>query len=425
MMNIKNLKYFDVNKVNASSLLLRFNMKWHAQIMKDTLIRYKILLFFFAAIISPSFSSLINMISGPVKSLIVTHSSVASISLSLLIYQFLGLIWMAIHQLVFSKQPWEKYLISLPITDNQKIYSDIVMLLLSNLLIWFPLGLASAIECVKSYPNFLAILLLIEKCLLNLLLIMLAQLCWIKRKYLLFISVILIDSIVIYQTLVHSIFLQSIITLILTLIALIQLSNCYYNQNKMHLKKINTNLGNRSECETNYIKIMPFVRIQVKNMFVDNYAQSSMTAIVILLTTIFSLLILTYGKDSPILLLILLTLIFINSFTISNLYLKLYVKRKMYSYYLFSLPITRIRFFKDDLFILGSILLFSNAMILIFSIYTGLISQINKISIAILGSIVFLIVSYFPQIKFKHHGQFITLALMFMFIITTYFFIIF
>lgn len=421
MKNNKIITNFTGKKADAGSLLLRFSMKWHGQVMKDTLIRYKILLFFLAAIIAPSFTSLMNIIVWPVKGLVIAHPGIFNIFISLLAYQLLALIWIAVHQRVFVKQPWEKYLLSLQLTDKQKIYSDIAMLLMSDLLICIPIILAGGIEGVKSYPSFINLILIVQKLLLNISLILFIQLIWIKQRYILFLSVLLLDSVAICQSLINEPGIQSIITFGILFFTLTQFIICYKKPKKRRLQEIKTIPIHHNAEEKSYVKNMPFVRIQVKNMFMDNYAQASMSAMVILLTTVFSLFVLIYGKDSPVLLLIILAIMFINSFTVSNLFVKLYEKRNTYTYYLFSLPMTRITIFKNDLLILGPILLFSNMLILLFTIYTGLTAQLTQFSVAVLGSIIFLIISYFPQIKFKHYGQFISLILMIVFITIIYF----
>lgn len=411
----------NIKKTTPSVALLNFNLMWHGQVMKNILLRYKIFFLFIILILAPTLSSLEFIVTSPTKNLISTHANSLAIIVSLMVYQGLGLIWILLQQSVFSNQPWDKYLISLPITKKEKAISEIFMLIIADTVIWVPLLLSGYLEIIKNHSDYSNSFLIIAKCIINIMLILLMQLAWRKAKYKILISVLVIDIVFIFLSAIPFNGIKLIVVMTLFVVALFQVNSCfgeeykervrsYYNkklENNIYTQKIGT--------------IFPFEKIQIANLILENSSQIIIPAASIILIFVLSIMFVKYGEKNSNLLLILSSCMLINGLILCNLFARLDTQRNLFLSYLCSLPIAKVKLFKSDMVLLGAILIGINLSSLLIALRFSLgKNYFFEFIITFLTPIIFLSATYYPQIRYKKYGFFVSLIVMLLFILVNY-----
>ncbi|GEM_PF-2422929 len=396
---------------NTVLALLRFNMQWHAQVMKNILIRYKILVLFIILMLAPTLTSLQYIVTLPTKSLVTIHGNAIEIFVSLILFQGLGLIWAAVQQAVFLSQPWEKYLSALPVTNKQKMLYETLMLLTANILIWIPLFIAGSAEIIKNHNNIVYILLISEMFISNVLLVLLAQSAWRNRTYKILISVFILDVIFTTQAIFSSTLIQLSIIASVIFITLMQIKKCFIpklnvkNYSLDHQKKIKRHLQNFQ------IRLV-FARIQLKDLLLINYSQLTIVILTLFITTMLSLIFVKQAQENSNLLLIISTFMLINALTLSNVFARLVSQRKSFSSYLNSLPLSRKHLFKNDLLTTGLFLCLCNLIILSLLSIAASRNLFLMTIVSLLVPLLYLSATYFPQVRYKKYGFFISLMMM-------------
>jgi len=71
-------------KVDPLHKLLGFKLAWHGKVMKDVLIKYKLLIIFLLLLLAPSFHSLVYIISLPAKAIVSKETSLLNYFQSIL-----------------------------------------------------------------------------------------------------------------------------------------------------------------------------------------------------------------------------------------------------------------------------------------------------------------------------------------------------
>lgn len=388
--------------------LLRFNFQWHAHILKDILFRYKIFIIFIALLVSPTIYSLVTLVSSPLKAIFSdSMASNLSIGLSLIGYQLASLSWVILHKVFFAKSSWGKYLSSLNITFWQKIIIDTVALLMINVVLFLPLVITFVLALVHTQGIKFEYSLLFSKLFFTVTTLLLLQSLFLNKKYKSMFNLIILDGLflLVEEQVNHA--LQAALILVLAGVAVILMIFSYRN----HVAKVK-----KVVCKFDKIKLVnieqsfSFHKIQIKNI-IGNVSQLTMLTLILIFTNAFFMyFIITGGSDQHFQLLISLAML-MNALILCNLFRWLDEQWSSYSFYVMSLPITTAKLFFNQFLILTAPVLILN--IFIFSIDEILNSgqSYYKNIYSILISILFLIVSYYPQIRFKRYGFFVSLLL--------------
>ncbi len=149
--------------MNVVITMLKFNLQWYGRAMRDILFRYKILTLFCILLICPTLASLINLFTLPLKSLFLYPvTNVMALCGSLFFYQVFAVIWISMLYIILFKQPWQKYLVTLPLSSSQKKLIDVSLLLFVDIIMWIPLLLASIASIFESSFSLYSILLIMD-----------------------------------------------------------------------------------------------------------------------------------------------------------------------------------------------------------------------------------------------------------------------
>lgn len=404
-----------IKTVNPVTALLNFNIVWYGQVMKFILLRYKILILFILLLLAPTLSSLMYIVAFPAKNLVSLHTNYMAVIASLMAYQGLGLMWVLLQQSVFSKQPWDKYLSSLPVTKNQKILSETIMLALVNFVIWIPLLLAGFFEIIKNNSDFVSFVLIIEKIIINMFLILLVQLAWRKHKYTILSLVFFADASLVLQEIFANNFEKLIFISFLISASFILINLCFRDQKTVKNPNNNAQLSIVS-YPSYFNSTMPFVKIQLINLLKNNAGQLIIPIVGLLIVLILSILCANYSDTSSTASFIISSCMMVNGLILSNIFARINTQRKRFSNYLTSLPISRTEIFVSDMILLSLALVTCNLVILLSTMKSTFAVSI----ISLLTPIFLLSVTYFPQIKYKRYGFFISMMITPIFIWVNY-----
>ena len=69
---------FHLGGIRSLPKLLKFQLAWHASVMKDILIKYKILAIFILLLIAPTIHALINFISLPAMAIVANNPAIST-----------------------------------------------------------------------------------------------------------------------------------------------------------------------------------------------------------------------------------------------------------------------------------------------------------------------------------------------------------
>ncbi|EKD72172.1 MAG: hypothetical protein ACD_45C00744G0008 [uncultured bacterium] len=414
MMNKTSINF---NQNHAVIALLRFNIRWYGRVMKDILIRYKLFVLFLMAMMSSSLTDIFHFFAWPVKNLVsypVTNRMYIVVSLAT--YQSFALLWVALHQLVLFKQPWKKYLLSLQISNIQKFIVDVMMLFILDMILWVPILFAGVAAIYNANYVHAEIFLIIEKCVLTIIVILFLQVMWIKRKYTLLVPALLINVAIFFSILLESTSqIMAIFLIILFTVSLMYF--CYQESSDVENGKKFSLFNKGLVKSADYYQPLSFYRIQIKNM-IEILPQLSMMFCMLVLILLLSVFLMA-GKVNH-LLLILSSIMLLNSLTVSNLFKRIHSQRDQFSYFFASLPMTRMALFTVDFFGVAFFALLLNMIIVIAALFIEPNCEILTLITALLMSIVFLAITYFPQIKLNRYGFFSSFCLMFLFFYINY-----
>ena len=231
------------------------------------------------------------------------------------------------------------------------------------------------------------------------------------------VAVLIIDLFIIFSATSFSQLSQFILMVLLISVIYVLISSCYKNQAP---KSVDEKMES-SVCisRVNYKKSMPLLRIQIKNL-IENASQLTILFSVMLVITLIAILLMIYGKTNPLLPFFLSITMLINSLSVSNIFKRARTQWDEFSDYLVSLHVSKILLFKNTLMIASSITTVFNMIIVFVAGFLWGKDLVDKIIIAFLLAIVFLAVSYIPQIKLRKFGFFVSFCLMFVFLYVDY-----
>jgi hypothetical protein len=395
--------YNDFRKVLP---LIRQTLVWHSQIMRNILMRYKILIVFFILVISPTITTLVQLITLPAKILLIPNlAGSKQLFFILLSYQAIGLMWAAIHNNLLFRQAWDKFLLTLPLSHHQIIARQIVVLFAVNSLIWLPFVIFVGCELLKTKEQGLVILIFL-RLVLTFQIILLIQAAWINKKYLILSPILVINMLYCLQiylsSLAQTILLIALITSVIVLQLLIRPCNFGRVTKQDNIRNIFAPVFNF---------VPAFIKLQWKNLLFENPSQLIIMTTFLIINLIVSFLFIKHTANwflSNVFMLI-------TVLILSNLYEKIRSQRIKLNYYLDSLAFSNFYFFKADSCAIGSIALIANMPILFFAIHYEKINYFSQWTILLLLPILFLLTTYYFQTQFKRYGFFVSFVLMILF----------
>ncbi len=415
MVNIDQ-NYF--RKMNVVKMLLHFNMQWHMQVMKDIVRRHKIIVLFILLLLAPTLSSLQFIITFPIKNLIDLNPRYDYVLYSLLFYQGLGLIWLVIHQALFSTS-WQKYLLSLPISIRQRVLSEMIMLFINDFILWIPLLFVIGSLMLKHDNHIGLISILIAKSIMIICVLLLLQTALLKKQFKIMAIVLFIDLVIIIQSQLTQHYLQMIVISLMLGISIWMIRKCYISSGRIN------NVRNRSIYITknnySFTAFIPIAITQFKNLMTE-YSQQHIVMTLSLIGMIALAGVVTHNMmDNSDVIFASSIFMLINTFMVSNLYSKLEIQRNNIRSYFLSLPISRLKIYYSDLLILGSITLIGNSVIVVIaSIHNANGLAIVQYVVVNALSIIYLAINYVPHIKIKQNSMLASLIILPLFVWLNY-----
>jgi hypothetical protein len=404
-----------INTLKPTLKLLNFNVTWHAQVMKDTLIRYKIFVLFAILTIAPTISGLEYILTLPTKSLLAPSAKISQYIIALFAYLSIAMAWLALQKNIISNQPWDKYLSTLPLRKFQKSIYEGTTLFIADYFIWIPLFLAAYLEIASQHLNTFGLGLVIEKCLTYITLIVLLQLAYKTQQFKVFILALLLESPIL---LIAKISEPSVAATILTfamILPILLMPTCFRTTSQS-LKSLTTSNIFEKENAKNFSSLFIFPLIQIKNLW-DIKSELIFILIPLLMVYLISFGFLKYGQDNNLLTTIILSLMLVNAIILSNVFVRLFKQRNQLLPYFSSLPISKWGIFINDIIVIGLSLMIANLPILIIEHYfLGNKATPPQLAYGISAPLLFLAMTYMPQLRFKKYGFIISLIIMSFFI---------
>lgn len=412
---MNNIKLFRVNPLYN---LLKFKLSWHEKVVKDILIKYKILIIFILLLITPSLHALVDIIISPATAVVSQNSSLRSIFQSLILYQVIGFIWFYLQSSAFNNQPAQNYINALPLSKRDFLLIDLFMLFIADLLIWCPLFVA--IYKNINWINSTELFILAEKVICIFFMVLNLQITCLRKNtskiaHLLFLNILLIFS---FKQ--QNYFYESILFIIYSFSSLIFIRLCYNEPTVSKIIYFNKITKNKNK---QFFKIRyPLVRIISKQIIMDNPMQFAQSVVMLTAILILVFFFSKYGIKNNNFSFVVSCLTLLSSLVLSHLFAKIDIERKLYKEYLTTLPISKLKIFYNDYLFVGAIqtLFFIFLYIIIFMNTSFL--KYKPISVFII-SLLFLAFTYYPQVNYKKYGTIISLILMVIFMWTNYFLI--
>lgn len=169
---------------NDLSLPLIYRLRWYKSEMLHKLIRYKHGLIIIIALLVPDFQAVSSLALSPIRVLMMGNTSLQLCFLSLVGLQALFISWAAIQKPAIMGTPFRSYFYTLPVESFRFIQTDLLLLLMANLLLWIPF--VFVFFEIKSGAEFVRFFLLISG-------IIISQMLFLYRAYPKFIGIFFSD----------------------------------------------------------------------------------------------------------------------------------------------------------------------------------------------------------------------------------------
>lgn len=407
-------------KINLSHKLLGLKLVWHGILLKDILIKYKILIIFVLLLLAPNIHGLINFIILPVKEIVNKNHTVLNYFLSILGYQAIAIIWFYLQSTAFKRQSWQNYIDSLPLTRNQLIYVDFNLLLITNLVIWSPLFIATYIALSHNNHTANEIVVLVEHLASIMLLIINLQLISKKDQYSKISYILILNGLLLICCQVNNYIIQSSIFLLFIIISYYLLQRCYDPQSKTCFNKIIIKKNEKLLKILDFnIILLPVVRVESKQLILDNAVQLLQFVIIMSIICVVIFYFSKYSSQTPNFYFITFSLNLLGTISLSHLFAKLDIQRKSYQSYLKSLPQSRYSVFYSHYIFVG-LLQFIFFIILSAIIYINTSINFNLLALEFILAMLFLASTYYPQITYKKYGTIVSFLMLTIFVCANY-----
>lgn len=403
----------NLKRKSSMLILLGLNLQWYNHIMRNVILRYKILFIFIVAVLVPSFAVLQTILIEPLK--IIFYSPVVrpiNLILTLAVYQFVALIWLSLNDIVLFKQPWRSYLSSLGIDHHQNLVLNICMLLFVDAIILIPLMLSALFVVIEGDFAAGMFFLVMVKTVSLIAVTVFAQLLW-QRGNALLLLLILNVSIV-----VSIIYLPPVLQIIV-LIGMVPLG--YQLIPGGGSAQTEKSIGEAKEIHGQhdgpfYKKTFVISRLLIKEAIcqVSQYAMIFLMLCVIL--SIVVVLLFSSGANTHLLQLISVMML-LNSVCVANVFHRLDTAWRQNNQYLISLPVNMLALYASYFMVCLPLLMIFNLAIFILSIKFHSVLMLIELTPAMLLSILLLSISFYPQIKLPRYGSLITFVFMILFVL--------
>jgi len=398
--------------IATASCLLRLTTQWYSHVMKDVLLRYKILFIFIVALLAPTVKVLSTVITTPAKILLfLSDTNTLTFAICLLSMHVFSLIWVMLHKLVIAERPWDKYLSSLHITNMETMLVDCSMLLLFDVMIWVPIVYVCILYLFQT-ANFIILcqtIVLMES-------MILIQIAFLKQKYHMILILFLLDMILIslHDTqLWYGIFIILLMPLIYFL-----LKKCYQQDFfKSILSKSEPKKRNKL---TIFYSSWPLFYLLIKRLM-ENKSQLWLVIFPCIVVLFIPFVMLIYANETSNFARITTASMIVNSLLISNLYKCTQINWKEYASYTLSLPVSFYTFFCTSLSIGVIFLAIINVIFLFLASFFVNKNLLLQLLMGLFLSQFSLITMYFPQVKCERYGLFLSFLLMCLFIFASCF----
>jgi hypothetical protein len=348
--------------------LAYFEIQWHAKVMKDALMRYKLFVVFASLLLASSLDSLKYIFIFPAQHLFDEYTNLSSTLSSMIWFQGAGLIFFAIHFAMGTKQPGKRFLSSLPIPTKKIVIKELAVLFVWNGLLWLSMAFAAANAFLLA-DNTLDAVVILEKCFLNISLVLCLQ--WVLKT-----------------------------------------------QRFGFFRRASRNQTRKKPSLKIHFK--PFASIQIINLFTCR-SRLTLQAAILFFSLIASSLLISYNTDTLRILMIVAIFSLINTIILSHLFIHLRDERLFYSSYLTALPLRRRMIVLNDLFIAVTTLTVCSLPLFLTANFFLATPSFATLSVIYFISILFLATNYYPLITFKKYGLFFALFNLPIFIWLDYF----
>ncbi len=396
------LSKFNVIKLQnfPSLLLLKLSLNWYRHCTRELLQRYRLLLVFLFALALPSVIVFKSILILPFINLLGKNLNFSSTVINLLLLQLAAIVWLSIQQDALKNRSWDKYLLSLPINRFQRLTSDTSLLVLMNSPFWLCLMVSAFTFIDQDHEKSpLTLILLIQMSSISSLLL-LTQLCWLRRNYLMVVfslSLCLVYALFFSKTTDH--------TMLITLLIISLFLCAFLLQFQVAFKKRPTN------TKANYLRlvkkplIFQLAHLQTKNLLVNQTGRNSLIATFLLASSSVFIIFLQYGKTSSYSQKIMAILFYLNVLIASNLVKIFCIERGSYLPKLSALPIPMCQFMLSDLI---PVILLSFIINFIFMAIYFFQTQNYSVVLYFISSIALLFLLYYPQSRYNRYGLLIS-----------------
>ena len=366
------------------------------------------MLIFIILLVAPSINAIKFIVLLPAKQLLTPSATLYQIALWWGLYQLISVFWVELSFRQIYRKPWSVYLSSLPIKSKVFTLTEIFNLFFANIIILIPLFF-TFIDTLAT-GHLLTSLVQLEKILLLVGTMLIIQYTWLNSKKIFVITLLLTNLLVLLSFSIDSIISQQVvITIVITSMIF---SFYYFDLVGVNYKKVSVKGQYFYEQPSFKFVMSPLIKIQVIN---HKTAIQYRKIILIVLSCIYTIIMFNFSNLS-LLLFIAAFIMLANSFVLSGLYSKFDDGRHKYSHSLKALPFKYFSWLKADYLILSKILI-------CFNLFYLLVCSENFMwqSMLALGlSHIYLLIMYFPQVKFKKNGSLISLILMPVFVYINY-----
>lgn len=392
-----------MNNKHITITLLRYTLQWYSQVMRETLLRYKILVVFLLALLAPKITSLQTIIMAPANELVSQPDSNYGLYISTLLgTQIFSLTWVMLHKSVIANRSWDKYLHSLPISAKKRKLVEFISLAIFDAIIWAPLVCAIFINAHKS--NCVNNLLLLGKSFSVIGLTFLLQFVYLKKKYIYLPLIFCIDTLIVFMPLLTTINLQ-LILYFSSIVSLVASIICCENKMYQNDIRYRTKLFNNSPS---------LFTILLQSLF-ENKSQISMLLFMAATSLIFASILASHASSIPNIPVIISILMLVNALAISNIYKRIHMNWNVYRNYTNSLPVKNITLIYSCLLIAMLMFFIFNLPLLSIIIFMANATIFVKSCAGFTIALIYLMTTYYPQISGGRYGLFASFLMMCLF----------
>lgn len=389
-----------LHQSSAWKKLTLFSIRWYFHVVREMLIKYKVVSIFLVCLLAPTWMSVVNLAKMPAETyLYSSEKAIIPFTVVLLFIQLLSIFIGVLHRPVLTGRKWDGYIKSLAMSAVQRRIVDSIVLMLANALFMLTIFYSYASHIFSSEVHFFegtGRFLFLIMMMLSIELSVIYQ----ERSKLL-VSIVLGSLLIIAMR-----FSSPIINALLPWVQSYLLYRMCYWVNSEKTKIIK-----RGYLLTNTIKVssslfLSLILLNLKLLFNDGKANLVRLLPIFIVGIVCAILASMKGVSNNAMTTIFLVAILANAFFVSNLYRPIYLQWQQYQQFCSSLPLSPIYFLMSILMV-GLMLAFPVSLIEGF-IFHGIIE--NYFYVVMLW-LLYLLLSFGLQIKLRRYGLIFSLVL--------------